>query len=242
MEQQATPPAPPLPRTGALSRLAGVFFSPVETFRSIAQRPTWLAPLLVWTVLSVSITTIVLPRMDWEKMIRSRMEKRGQTVPEDRLASIVETQKRVAPVISYVIAVATPSVISLLIAAVLLGSFKAFGSDLTFQQSLGVATHGFLPSVLGSLILIPILLRQESLDPSAIGDLLRSNLGFLVEPDSKVLHALAQSADLFSFWSLALFVVGYAEAARVSRGKSAGIVVTLWILFVLGKAGLAALF
>ena len=28
----------------------------------------------------------------------------------------------------------------------------------------------------------------------------------------------------------------------LSRGKSAGIVVTLWILFVLGKAGLAALF
>ena len=136
----------------------------------------------------------------------------------------------------------SPALVCLLTAAVLLGSFKAFGSDLTFRQSFGVTTHGFLPGLLGSLILIPVLTRQESLDPSAIGDLLRSNLGFLVERDSKVLHSLAQSMDLFSFWSLTLLVIGFAEAGRVSRGKSAGIIVTLWAVFVLGKAGVAALF
>lgn len=241
MEQQEIA-APPPPRPGALSRLAGVFFSPVETFRSIAQRPTWLAPLLLWVALSVTITTVLMPRIDWEKTIRARMEKSGQTIPEERLASIVERQKRIGPVLYNVIAFVTPAVIALLVAAVLLGAFKALGSDLAFRQSFGVTTHGFLPGILGSLLLIPVLLRRESVDPSQMGDLLRSNLGFLVEPASKALHALAQSVDLFSLWSLALFVVGFAEAGRVSRGKSAGIVVTLWVLFVLGKAGLAALF
>ena len=139
----AAPPAPSGP--GAFGRVAGVFFSPVRTFRAIAQRPTWLAPVLVWTVLSLAITTIVLPRIDFEKMIRSRMEKRGQTIPEDRLASIVETQKRIAPIAGYGFAAATPAVICLLTAAVLLGAFKAFGSDLVFRQSFGVTTHAFLP-------------------------------------------------------------------------------------------------
>ncbi len=233
-------PAPGGP--GAIARLAGVFFSPVRTFRAIAQRPTWLAPLILWIALAVAISIALAPKIDWEKMIRAKIEKSGQTVPEERIASIVERQKRMGPIFYNVGAVVAPPLISLLVAAIFFGSFKAFGSDLSFSQSFGVTTHGFLPGVLGSLLLLPVLLRQESLDPSAVGDLLHSNLGFLVERDSKVLHSLAQSVDLFSFWSLALFVIGFAEAARVSRGRSAGIVVTLWALFVLGKAGVAAIF
>jgi hypothetical protein len=80
------------------------------------------------------------------------------------------------------------------------------------------------------------------MDPNAMGDLLRSNLGFLVGRDEKVLHSLLGSIDLFSFWSLALFVIGYSAAAKIRKGQAAGVIVTLWVVFVLGKAGLAAIF
>ena len=57
-----------------------------------------------------------------------------------------------------------------------------------------------------------------------------------------VLHSLLQSLDAFSIWVIVLLVLGYAIAAKVSRGKAAGLVVTLWALYVLGKAGFTALF
>ena len=76
-----------------------------------------------------------------------------------------------------------------------------------------------------------------------MGDMVRSNLGFLVERDSsKLLHSLLQSIDLFSFWSLLLFVIGFAAAAKIPRKSAAAVIVTLWLLYVSGKAGLAALF
>jgi hypothetical protein len=129
-----------------------------------------------------------------------------------------------------------------LVAAVFWGAFKAFGWDLTFRQAFGVTTHAFLPGVLGSLVFIPVLLGQQSVDPTTLGDLLRSNLGFLVDRKAAALHAVLQSIDIFSLWTLALLVIGFATSARVSRKAAAGIIVVIWALLVLGKAGFAAIF
>lgn len=229
-------------KPSAIGRVAGAFFSPVATFQSIAARPTWLPPLLLWTVVSLAVTVVVLPRMDFEKMFRERMERSGQTMTDERMQQIIARQKSVGTVVGYGIAAASPAILTLLIAVIFWGAFKAFGWDATYRQAFGATAHAFLPGVLGALLLLPVLASRESVDPRGMGDLLRSNLGFLVDPSSKALHALLQSFDLFSLWSLVLFVIGFSAAARVSRGKAAGIVVPLWALYVLGKTGWAAVF
>jgi hypothetical protein len=48
--------------------------------------------------------------------------------------------------------------------------------------------------------------------------------------------------DVFTFWVLALLAIGYAAAAKVTRKKAAILILSLWGLFVLGKAGWAAIF
>lgn len=227
------PLAPDAASDSALARLPGVFFSPVRTFESIARRPTWLAPLILWTAMSVGVTAALLPKIDWDQLTRQAMQRQGQTVPEDRMASIVERQKKFGGIFGWVIGVASPAVVSLLVAVVLWGAFKAFGWDTRFSQAFGVTTHGFLPGVLKAAFLLFLITRQETVNPQALGDLLRSNLGFLLPRDSsKPLHSLLQSLDIFSLWSLCLFVVGFAAAAKVKRGAAAGIVVTLWLLAV----------
>ena len=241
-DEAGTPSGAPTPGDSAFARIPGAFFSPGATFQNIAGRPTWILPVVLWVLASLAVSAVIVPRMDFEKMMRQRFEKSGRTVSEEQLQSIVERQKKFAPVFGYFGAAVSPVLISLLVAAALWGSFRAFGWDTTYPQSLGVTTHAFLPSVLGALLLIPLVARQEKVDPSAIGDLLRSNLGFLVERDSKVLHSLLGSMDLFSFWTIALLTIGFATAAKIRRGQAAGIVVTLWALYVLGKAGFAAIF
>jgi hypothetical protein len=116
---------------------------------------------------------------------------------------------------------------------VIWGAFKAFGWDTRFSQAYGVTTHAFLPGVLKAAFLLFLVTRQETVNPQALGDLLSSNLGFLVPRDSsRPLHSLLQSFDIFSLWSLGLFVIGFAAAARVKRGGAAGVIVTLWLLAV----------
>jgi hypothetical protein len=240
---EATAPAgAPVSGDSTVGRIPGVFFSPAKTFEAIARRPTWLLPMLLWVAASLSVAAVLVPRMDFEKMTRERVERSGRTIPEDQLQSMVERQRQFAPVFAYGGSAVAPLVIGLLTAVILWGAFRAFGWDTTFPQAFGVTTHAYLPSVLGSLLLIPLLTRQDRVDPSAMGDLLRSNLGFLVSRDDKVLHALLSSIDLFSFWTLALLVIGFAAAARIRKAPAAGVIVGLWAAYVLAKAGLAAVF
>jgi hypothetical protein len=238
-------PAPsgaPTPGDSALARIPGVFFSPVRTFESIARRPTWIAPVALWLLASLAITSVVVPRLDFEKMTRERFEKSGQAVPPERLQEMVDKQRKFAPIFAYLWAAISAVGIPLLVAVVVWGAFRAFGWDATYKQTLGVTAHAFLPGVLGALLLMPLVARLERVDPSAIGDILRSNLGFLVERDSKALHSLLGSIDIFTFWTIALMTVGMAAAAKIRRGPAAAVIVSLWGLYVLGKAGLAAAF
>lgn len=230
--------AAPEPSPSGIGRIVGAIVSPGETFESISRRPTWLAPLLLWTALSLAVTAVLLPKIDYERVMRQAMERRGQTVPEERMASIIARQKKIGSIIAWVAAGAAPAVVSLLTAVVIWGSFKAFGWDTSFQQSYGVTTHAFLPGVLKAVLLAVLIWRQESVDPQAMGDLLRSNLGFIVARDaSKPLHSLLQSIDAFSLWSVWLFVIGFAVAAKIKRGSAAGVIVTLWVIVV--AAGVA---
>ncbi|HYT33028.1 MAG TPA: YIP1 family protein [Thermoanaerobaculia bacterium] len=242
MSEAVAGSSPSEQEVGPLARIPGALFSPTTTFESIARRPTWLPPLLLWTALSLTVTFLLLPRVDYDRMIRASIEKRGQTLPEERIQSLVESQKKMAPILYGVFGAITPTLISLIVTLVFWGAFKAFGWDATFRQAFGATTHAFLPGVLGALVLLPVLANRETVDPRNLGDLLRSNLGFLVAPESKMLHSLAQSIDVFSILSLVLFVIGYSAAAKISRKAAAGVIVTLWAVYILAKSALAGVF
>lgn len=243
MESPAASPGPIAPGADSpLGRVVGVFIAPGRTFASIARKPGWVAPLLLWTVFSALATAVLLPRLDFEAAVREQLAAREESVSEERVERIVAAQKRFSG-IAYVWGALAPTVIAMLIASIFWLSFKAFGWDLSFKQSLGVTSHAFLPNCLSALLLIVFCLRLDRVNPADLGDLVRSHPGFLVDRKANpVLHSLLQSVDAFSIWVIVLLVLGYAIAAKVSRGKAAGIVVTLWALYVLGKAGFTALF
>lgn len=239
----AAEPGAPAPRDSALARIPGALFSPVKTFASIARRPTWLPPLILWTICSLGVTFVVLPKIDYERLIRDAMEKRGQTVTEDRMQSIIEGQTKIGNIFGMAWGALAPTIISVLLAAIYLGAFKAFGWDLKFRQALGVTTHAFVPAVLGTLVAIPVIAQRDQIDPRGMSDLVRSNLGFLVSrEDAPALYSLLSSIDVFSLWVMTLLTIGFSEATGVSRGKAAGVVISLWALYVLGKTGWAAAF
>ena len=238
---------PPASDTGAevsaVGRIPGAFFSPVRTFESIARRPTWVAPLLIWTILSVATTAVLLPKIDYEQLVREALQRRGQTIPEDRMASIVERQKKFGSIFGWVGGAATPAALSALVAVVIWGSFKVFGYDARFSQAFGATTHAYLPGVLKGAFLMFLVSRQETVNPQNLGDLLSSNLGFLVPADSsKALHALLASFDVFALWVVVLLVIGFAAAAKTRRGAAAGIIGTLWVLTVALRVGWNVLF
>jgi hypothetical protein len=163
-------------------------------------------------------------------------------MPEERVEQIIDAQKRFSG-FGYVWALLANTVIALILATVFWVSLKAFGWDLAFRQSFGVTSHALLPYIGTSMLLILFVTRLDLVNPNDLGDLTRSNPGFLVDRSANpVLHSLASSLDIFTLWVLALLVIGFSIAANAPRKRAAAVIVGLWGLYVLGKAGVAALF
>ncbi|HSE64978.1 MAG TPA: YIP1 family protein [Thermoanaerobaculia bacterium] len=231
------------PADSPLARVAGVFGSPGPTFAAIARRPTWLLPVVISTVLAIAATAAIVPRLDLDSAVREAFAKRGITASEERIDQTIQAQKKFAGFFAYVWAFFAAAAVALVLATVFWLSFRAFGSEVVFRQSFGVTTHALLPYIGSTMLLILFVTRLDLVNPADIGDVAHTNLGFLVDRTANpALHSIAASIDVFTFWVLALLVIGFGYAAKVTRKKAAILILSLWGIFVLGKAGWAAVF
>jgi hypothetical protein len=227
-------PAPAAePKPSPFARMIGVLFSPDETFASIARKPDWVVPLIVLMVISLVSGLILSPRVDWAAPAREAMEQNPNASPEQ-----VEQAERIATGMGKVLAFAAPAlyiIMLLIVAGICLLAFRLMGGEGTFKQAWAASIYSQMPNVIKSIVTVIILLARGGdagqLSPLQLPTLLRSNLAFLFDPKTNpVAFALAANFDIFSIWVLVLLIFGFAHLARVSKTKSAAILVTLFIV------------
>lgn len=230
-------------------RLIGVLVSPARTFRSIAERPTWVVALAALLLVTTAVGVLVNQRIDKTQMrqsIQERIEKSrgGHASPEEVDRAMAITEKATA-VTRWLIPV-FGTVFYLIVTLLFFGAFRFFsGSEISYPTSFAVTLHAFLPGLIGALLAIPVILSRTSINPkdAQSGNLLASNLGaFAPESLGTAARALLSSVDFFSLWTIVLLVIGYRIAAKVSTAAAATVVVVLWALAIAVKVGLAVLF
>ncbi|MES1211133.1 MAG: YIP1 family protein [Acidobacteriota bacterium] len=228
----------------AFGRLLGVLVSPGQTFRSIAARPTVWAALLVLVLSTLGGGLLAAPRIDYEDIIRKQVAKSGRDVPQEQLDKQIEvTQKIRTPLI--IAQVVFVPIFLCLVTLFPWAIFKLLGSEVDYVRSLSVTAHAWMPQVVSALLSIPVILSRPSLGyEDTRNGFLKSNLGaFMSTPEmSAPLTAVLSSLDVFSLWTLILFILGFKEVAKVSMAKAAGTMIILWLLFVGIKVGFAAVF
>lgn len=230
-------------KDSSLGRFLGVLLEPSATFRSIAERPTWVVPLIVLLLLAAVSTAAILGSIDADAMraeMEKQIEEQGGQADEEALAMAA----RFGTGCFAGAAIGGSLVFYLLIPAIFM-IFNLFEGKVSYLQSLSTTLYGMAPIALKSVLAIPVVLSRESLtltELQAGGGLLPSNLAvFAPQGAAPWLLALLSSVDLFTLWAVALFVIGYSIVARVSKGTSAAVIVALWLLAVLAQAGLASL-
>jgi Yip1 domain len=232
----------------SFGRLIGVLVSPGKTFRSIAERPAWLVPFLVLLVLSLAVGWLIQSRVDPEEMVRYQLGKFADRMPPEQVEEMVRSAENVTPArqaLQLGIGVPAAAIVYALIAALFLGIFKLLGSEMAFKQSLSTYLYASMPMAVASLINLPLILARGSVTPEEVmggGVLVASPAILASEETSAVVRSLLGSLNFFTLWTLALTILGYRIVAKVSLAASTGTVITLWLLWVAGKAGFAALF
>ncbi len=234
------PPEAPA-RKNPFQRLAGVLFAPADTFEDIARKPDVLVPLVLILLISLFSTLVLVPRIDFEESVRQQMEQSGRNMsPQD-----MDRAAKMGAAFGKVMAYTGPLwgiAVLVIMASVLLLAFRMLGGEGGFKQALSVTLYSWIPLALNSVIATIVAFSRESIDPTQMQTLVRSNPAFLVDMKAHaVLYSALASLDLFTIWTLILLSIGFAAVSRFSKAKSAVIVVSLWLVTVVVKLGFAAL-
>lgn len=237
----STPSAEPTGPSNPFQRIAGVFFSPVATFREIAQRPDWVVPLILIVIVALAATAVVMPRLDIEASVREQLESQ-EGMSEEQIEKAVEIGSKVAKISGPIGAVFGSAVMLLITAGILLLAVRMFGGVGGFKQAFAVTNYAWLPNIIKSIIVMILVGMRDSVTQTELATILKSNLGFLVDPKTNaVAFAFLGSIDLFTIWYLVLLVIGFSFLSRLSRGKTAAIVIVLFLITVIAKVGMASL-
>jgi Yip1 domain len=243
MNDAATKQAGPLTGSGA-GRLLGVLMAPGDTFRSLAARPTWAAPLLFLVLIAVVVGWMATARMDMAQLIRHQNEVSGGQLNAEQLDQRIEAVKKVAPYLALFQGLIAAPAVYLVCALLFWVGFKLLGSELSFKAAFATMLYGLLPLGVEALLAVPVLWNRASLTQDEARNLsfLADNLTAAApEGTGRVALALLGSANLFSFWAIILLVIGYGIVAKASRAAAATVVAIVWLLGVAIKVAVVAL-
>jgi hypothetical protein len=218
-----------------------LFVSPGEAFTSLLKKSKFWLPVAAWLVLAFALQGVWLAKMDTGEFLREQAELAGKPaqLPPDSALGFVKIVMVVTTLVSMPIVLLAVSAIYLLIFRFMVGA-----AEVKFRQSLTVVAWSFL---IVSLVSVPLMLGAMALKgewnmpPNLV---LQSSAAFLLDraTAAKPLYALADSLDLFSFWTLFLLTTGFSVASKRPLGTAALGVLTPWALYVLLKVGAAFIF
>jgi hypothetical protein len=232
------------PREGSSSsHVVNALISPREAFTSLARRPTYALALAVLIALTATLGYLAMSKVTPSDFVKT-LEASGRQMPPNALEN-APRYLAIARWSQFGGALIVSPLLYLAVSGVFLVIFRMSGSEITFRQSFATTLHGLLPFAVLALIGIAVTLGKSEISLAQIqsGSLVASNLGFLAgDGAGKATTALLTSLDVFSLWCILLLALGYRIVGSLRAGTAWAGVLTVWILGVLIKVGLAAIF
>jgi hypothetical protein len=227
--------APAEPKPNPFQRIIGVLTAPVPTFDSIAKRPDVLVPLIILIVFSIVANVLIARNVDFASITRQAIED-SQSSTQQMTSEQMDRAVRFGSAIAKAMTYAGP-ILQIIVLAVIAGlmliSFRMFGGEGDYKQAFSITVYSWYPLTIFGIISMIVLLSRKSISVIDLGNPVRSNLGFLANMKTQPFaYAILSSLDVFSFWTMALMVIGYAAMSRMSKGKAAAVVITYWVLYV----------
>ncbi|NPV91508.1 MAG: YIP1 family protein [Firmicutes bacterium] len=215
-------------------RLLGVFFSPVETFRDIAERPKFLVVLLLQLAVTL-ILTFLLRDKTWELSL-AILQKTGQSYSAEQLASM--------KVITLITGLASSLIVIPIIILVIAGLLKFFSQftlgEGSFKAVFSAVTWSMLPTMLGGIITSVLAMFATAQEMMRISTSLA--LFYSSGATTSFAYQFLSRIDFFTIWSLVLMAIGGGLALKQSPKKVGGFLFVLWLIYAVGVSALGSIF
>ena len=241
-ELTQAPTPGPHQQFNSLQRLWMIFASPGKVFADIGIKPTWLVCMVLLVVLGVAAQFVIMPHVDTEATIRARMADQGGDMSDEQIERIVEGSEKVAKFAPIIGAVVGP-IVWFVMAAIFFVLLKIVGSDADYIKAMSTALHAYWPASVVQLVLTSVLIQRMGMMPQdELANVVKSHLGVFLSPDAPAwLAAAASTISIFNIWTVVLLIMGFATVGKISRGRAAVVTLVPWVVWMVGKAGMAAL-
>ena len=256
----AAPPPQVVPEEPArlnwMQRLTNILFSPGDTFEDINRKPTILVPIIIL----MALTLVTLYFINWrvkpdiakltrEQMIKTIEKFGGQKPTEEQINEAVERQVKVNKFQPLIAAAVTP-IIYLIVTGIFAAGLIMLQAKTTFKKVLSVVTWSNAAiGIISFLVLVAALMVKDeeslrSMDIRNIQSAIPTNASVFMSSDtSSFLRGLVASVDVFSIWLIVLTIIGFtALAGKKKKGGVQMLVIGIWIVWSVMKAGFAGLF
>lgn len=230
--------------------LLTVFYAPEKLFAEVGKTKGWLLPFVAAVLLVAVMTGLTVNMIDMGAVTRTQIESNSFLASRMTQAQIdqavANADTPAAKIRSIIFGTVGAAIVTLILAGILFGLAQITDAGAGFKNVLAVVAYsGFaygLVSGLGGIIALKMMGDTSGVD---VYNLIKLNPTLFMDKTtaSKMLYSLASSLDLLSFWRIFLLGLGLSKISlKMTLGKGLMIAIIPWVVYVLGKMGLAAIF
>jgi hypothetical protein len=228
--------------------LIEIFFSPGKVFEQVREKSMFLPAFFGVVLASLASAVIVINLIGLETITRKQIESNPRAVeqlgPEGVEKRVQAANTPAIKALSYAIPVIGSTVVLLAAAGLFLGLLSIFGAKVNYLQVLGATAYAWFPFsvLLGVMSCVIILLAPDRAELD-LRNLTATNPGAFMsrETTGKALYSFATSMDVIVLAQIAFISYGLSKVSGLSFGKCVMVVGGLWLIYVLGKTGIAAM-
>jgi hypothetical protein len=220
-----------------------ILFSPGAAFESLqGKKWAWVVATALLIVLSVASIALMLGKFSVVEIMEYQMAQSGQEMPPGGVGQM----SGIVTGMMYGGAVVFTPILILVLGLLLLGIVKGFSGQTSFPMMLNAASLAMLGYSLVSVVLTLVMLYTASdLKTFQLENPVPLNVGYFFPPETagKALSAFLSGISLINFYAIYLLALGAATLSeRVKTSTVLWPVFGLYMLYILGKTGFAAIF
>ena len=228
-----------------VERVVDTFVAPSKTFTDILRSASWWLPFVMLVLVSLGTTVVVDKQVGFDRVAENQLRQNPKQ--EEQMANL-SAQDRATRMHGMTVGYRYSSygafvfiLIFVAIGALLYwASFNfGLGAQTTYGQMFAVWMYASLPRLLTGILTIVTLMFGSNADAYDMRNPVGTNPAYFMPDAGPVVKTILSFFDVIGLWQLALLVIGTAIVAKVSKVKSAAVVVGWWLFGFVVSVGIA---
>ena len=221
-----------------VQKIVGIFTAPAKAFASIDLSPSWIIPLTL--ILAVNLVFVYFANdiILEETLVQQEEAMMERGMDAEQIDAALTQVESWTPISVWVLSIIGPPIILAIVSGVFLFVGNVIlGGKTSFKKVLSVTAWSWLIFSLAGLVMLPLVLSQETMQISF-------SLATFMSEESKntFLYLFLQKIEVFTIWWIAVYSIGLGVIYKTTTQKMATAVGVVYFIYAVVASALGGMF